>query len=87
MNDASTAIGKSQDRNQRRAEVKQEDNDDEADDDRFFQQVALQRLDRVLNQSRSVISRNDFHAGRQRGALISASFCLTPLITFNAFMP
>ena len=43
------------------------DDDDEADDDGLFEQVALQRFDGRMNQSGAVIARDNFDARRQRG--------------------
>ena len=55
-----------QDRNEGGAEVKEEDDDHEADDDRFLDQVAIEGADRVLDQPGSIVTGDDFHAGRQR---------------------
>ena len=41
-------------RNQRRAQMKEENDDDEADNDRFFEQVALQCVYGFLNESEVV---------------------------------
>ncbi len=46
--------------------MKQEHDDDDANDDRLFQQIALQRLDRILNQPGAVVPRNQFHSRWQR---------------------
>jgi hypothetical protein len=48
---------------------------------RGLDQVAL-----ILDQSRSIITGDDLHSRRQRSRN-SASFYLTPSITFNAFIP
>src|ERR1700735_5660410 len=46
--------------------MRQEDDDDKADNDRLFQQVALQRGDRVVDQSGAVIACNDLYPGWKR---------------------
>ena len=58
--------GQRENRNQRGTEVKQENDDHEADDDGLFQQIALQRFDRRVDQTGAVVSRHDLDAGRQR---------------------
>ena len=58
--------GQRKNRNQRRTEVKQENDDDHADDDRFFDQVALQSFDGRLNESGPIISGDNFNPCRQR---------------------
>ena len=67
MKDAITAMGSVRIGIKRRAEVKQENDDDEADDDRLFEQVALQRFDGCMNQPGAVVSGDDLDAGRKRG--------------------
>ena len=39
--------------------MKQEDDDHQADDDRFFDQVALQRVDRCIDQPGAVVTGDD----------------------------
>ena len=56
----------SQNRDQRRAEMEQESNRHEADDDGFFEEIALERFDGCLNQSGPVITGDDLDAGRKR---------------------
>ena len=46
--------------------MEEEDDDYKADDHCFFQQVALQRINRGVYQAGSVIAGDDFHTGRQR---------------------
>jgi hypothetical protein len=48
------------------AEVKKEDDDHEADNDRFFDQGALEGVDRGLDQPGTIVTRDDFHSRRQR---------------------
>ena len=55
-----TAIGRAKNRDKRRTQVKEENDDHETDDDGFFEQIAFQRVDRFLNQSRTVIPGDDF---------------------------
>ena len=55
------------DGNQRGTEVEQKHNNDQADDDRLFDQVSLQGLNRVLNQAGAVITRDHFNSRRQGG--------------------
>src|SRR5260370_19765917 len=50
---------KSQNRNQRGTEMKEEDNDHQTYDDRFLQKITLEGADRVLDQAGSVIARDD----------------------------
>src|SRR5216684_255932 len=50
------------DGNQRRAEMEQEHNDHQADDDCLFDQIPLQRFDRLLNQASTVIARDHFYS-------------------------
>src|ERR1700728_3720887 len=45
--------------------MKEENDDDEADDDRFFEQIAFQRVDRFLNKSRPIIPGDNFDSRRQ----------------------
>ena len=45
--------------------MKEEDNDDDADDDGFFQKITLKSFDGRVNQSRAVVAGNDFDTGRQ----------------------
>ena len=47
--------------------MKQEDDDHQADDDRFFEQVALQRFDGCIDQIGAIVSRHDLDAGWKRG--------------------
>src|SRR5215472_15479161 len=54
------------DRNQRRSEVEQEPQADYADNERFQQQVALQSVDRFLNQRGAVVGRNYLNSRGQR---------------------
>ena len=54
------------DRNQRAADVQQEDDADERDDDALFRERPLQRLDRVVDQVRTVVDRDDLDAFWQR---------------------
>src|SRR6266481_3260258 len=54
------------DGDQRRTEMEEEDNDDQADNDRLFDQIALQSLNRFLNQGRAVIARDHFYSWRER---------------------
>src|SRR5882762_2257529 len=56
----------SDDRNQRRTEMKQKNDDDEADDNGLFHEVALQGLDGFLDQPGAIVTRHDFHARRER---------------------
>jgi len=56
-----------EDRDQRRAKVKQEENDDDADDDGFFEQIALQCFNGRVNQTGTVVTGDHFDSGRQRG--------------------
>src|SRR5438067_8377104 len=56
----------SNDRNQRRTEVKEEDDNHQTDDDRLFDQVALQRLNRFLNQRSAVIACDYLDSRRER---------------------
>ena len=78
--------GQRQDGNEGRAEVKQEDDNDQADDDRLLQQVALQRVDGGMDQAGAVVTGDDLDAGRKR-RLISVSLAFTPSMTVSAFMP
>ena len=55
-----------QDGDQRAADMQQEHDADERDDDAFFGQCVLQRLDRAVNEIGAVIDRFDRHAFRQR---------------------
>src|SRR5689334_15410624 len=52
--------------NQRGAEMEKENDDDEADDDGFLDQIALQSLYRAMNERRAVISGNDFYSRWKR---------------------
>ena len=61
-----TAMGRGENRDERGAEVKEKNNDHQADNDRLFQQVVLQRLNGIVDQPGTVVARNDFHAGRKR---------------------
>lgn len=38
--------------------MEEEDDDHQADDDRFFQKIALQRFDRCIDQVGAVVSRH-----------------------------
>ena len=51
MNDSDHGDRQRQNRNERRAEVEKKDDDDEADDDGLFDQVALQRVDRIVESA------------------------------------
>ncbi len=53
---------KGENRNQRRAEVKEKNNDDQADNHDLFEQVALQRVNGSVNQAGAIIARHDFDA-------------------------
>ena len=66
MKDATTAMGKVRIGISAERKWNKKDDDHDADDDRLFEQVALQRLDGCLNQSRAVVSRDHFHARWQR---------------------
>ena len=79
--------GQREDSNQRRAEVEQEKDDDEADDDGLFEQVALQRFDRRIDQPGAVVSRHDLYTGGKRWRNLRGASALTPLMTSSAFMP
>src|SRR5438552_17985173 len=57
--------GQRQNRNQRGTEMEQEDDDDYADDGGLFEQVALQRFDGGVNQSRAVITGDYLDAWRE----------------------
>src|SRR6266700_5235635 len=46
--------------------MKQKDDDDQADDDRFFEKIPLQCLDGCIDQIGAVVSRHDLDAGRKR---------------------
>src|ERR1700722_17722267 len=50
---------------QRRTQVKEKDDDHEADDDSLFEQIAFQCIDRFLNESRAIVAGDDFDASRQ----------------------
>ena len=50
----------SEDRDQRGAKVKQEDDDHQADDDCLLEQVAFEGVDRRFDQARAVVTRHDF---------------------------
>ena len=54
----------SQNWNQRRAEVKQEDDYYDTDDCRFFDQVALESVDRTFDQPGAIVTRHDLDARR-----------------------
>ncbi len=47
--------------------MKQEDDNDQAHDNCFFEQITLQRLDRRIDQIGTIVARHDLDAGRQRG--------------------
>ena len=53
------------DRDERRADVPKEQPAHEADDDELLDQLAVEILDRAIDQRRPVIGRNDLDAGRQ----------------------
>src|SRR6516225_2162006 len=53
------------DRNKRRAEVKQKQDDHQADDDRFLNQVPLECVNRRVDQPRAIVAGNDLYAWRQ----------------------
>ena len=57
--------GQCEDRHQRRAEVKEKGDADEADDDGLEDQVALERVDGLVDQPGAVIAGDDLNAGRQ----------------------
>ena len=46
--------------------MKQENNDDQADDDRFLHEVALERFDGGMNQPRAIVTGDDLDSRRQR---------------------
>ena len=58
--------GKRDDGNQCGTKVEEENDNDEADDDCFLDQIALQCLNGFLNQAGTIICANDFYSGRQR---------------------
>ena len=58
--------GQRQDGHESGAEVKQEHDNDQADDDRLLQQVALERVDGGMDEAGAVVSGDDFDAGRKR---------------------
>ncbi len=58
--------GQREDGDQRRTEMEQKDDDDNADDDRFLEQITLQRIDRRMNQPGAVVSGGHFDTGWQR---------------------
>src|SRR6185437_3088039 len=58
--------GNREDRNQRGADVPEEHDDDEADDDRLRNEVALQSMDRGLDETRPVVARANLYPWRQR---------------------
>ena len=56
--------GQGENCDERGAEMKEEDDNHEADDDRFFEQIALERFDRRIDQIGAIVSRHDLDAGR-----------------------
>src|SRR5215472_10005012 len=58
--------GQSEDWNQRRTKMEQESDRHEADDNDFFEQIALQGRDGRLNQAGPVVTGNDLDACGQR---------------------
>ena len=50
--------GQGKNRDQRGTKMEEEDDDHQADDDRFFQKIALQRFDRCIDQVGAVVSRH-----------------------------
>ena len=78
--------GQRQDGHQRRAEVKEKDDDDEADDDGLLIRSRLSVSMDCVDQPGAVVAGDDLDAGRQRGP-ISASLAFTPSMTLSAFMP
>ena len=59
--------GQHEDRYQRAAQVKQEDDADQGDDQAFLDERAAQRLDRGFDEAGAIIDRNDLGAIRQGG--------------------
>ena len=43
--------------------MEKEDDNNEADDNGFFEQIALERFDRRIDQIGTIVSRHDLHAG------------------------
>ena len=58
--------GQRENGNQRGTEVKEEHDADKADDDGFGDQVALQGMDRFVDEPGAVVASDDLNAGRQR---------------------
>ena len=71
MKEATTAMGSVRMGIRRRAKMEQKDDDHQADDDGLFQQVALQRADRLVDQPGPVIACNHFDSRGQRGLDLS----------------
>ncbi len=46
--------------------MEEKDDDDERDDDRFLDKGVPERVDRLANQARAIVGRNNPHAWRQR---------------------
>ena len=58
--------------------MEEEEDDDEADYDGFFEKITLKRGNRILNKTRTVVARDNLHAGRQRRGNL-AKLLLYPL--------
>ncbi len=56
---------------QRGTEVKQEDDDDEADNDGLFEQIALESGYRIVDEAGTIIARDNLHSGWKRRRDIS----------------
>src|SRR5262249_14706066 len=54
-----------EDRNDRARDVPEEDEDDEADDQQLFPERVLQRVNRAIDQLRTVVGRNDLDPFRE----------------------
>ncbi len=64
----------SDDRDQRRAQVKQEQRADEGDDDEFLDELPSQIVDCALDKLRAIVGRHDFNTRRQ-ARLQGFQFC------------
>jgi hypothetical protein len=78
--------GQRDDRDQRRADVPEENQADERHDDALLDQLFAQRVDGALIKLAAVVSRTIRTPGGSEG-LISSIFFLMPSMTLSAFSP
>ena len=87
MNAASTPIGKRHHRDQRRAQVEQEDRADQRDDDELLDELGAQVVDGAVDQLRAVVGRHDLDARAAGWASSVSSLALTASMVVRAFLP